>query len=245
MTKTEFSQASFGVSTSTYDSVAGEYYDPVRHPTCANFSELSNAYLISRIEKYVSGHENILEVGAGRSTVAPVLERQGLPFERLTLLDQSAGMLEYSRQWVLRGARPVIGDARRTNLPAAGFGLIVSALGDPYNCVAFWKEVARLLGHGGICLFTAPAAEWAERFRKPSERAQAEFKTAFDATVLVPSWIPSADQQKIMIAEAGLRVIDIESLSAKHLKGVLSPKLLVDEAAIDLPIVRGLAVERT
>jgi SAM-dependent methyltransferase len=231
------------LSISTYDDVATEYYDPQRHPTCANFSELSDVFLGERIWKY-SAAASTLEVGAGRSTVAPVLEREKLPLEQLTLLDQSPGMLEHSREWATRGPRLLLGDACRTGLPSANFRLIVSALGDPYNCPAFWREVFRLLEPGGICLFSTPAPEWATRFRPPQARAYAEFVIADGSTVLVPSNIPPLDQQIRMIADAGLHVVEVLGLSAEDLSGPRSPKLLVTEATVRLSIVRGFTARR-
>lgn len=230
---------------STYDDVAAEYYNSLRHPTCANFSELSNIYLTPRVRKYLSKFTAILEVGAGRSTVAPIMHRDGVALERLTLLDKSAGMLAYSREWSKYGLpAPLIADACRSELPSGNFGLIVSALGDPYNCPSFWQEVARLLEPGGICLFTTPAAEWSMRFREPHARAYAEFVVAGGYTVLVPSKVPPLDRQVRMIAEPGLQVVEVVSLSAEDLTGVRSPKLLVNEITKRLSIVRGFAAQR-
>ena len=229
---------------STYEDVAAEYYDPVRHPTCANFSELSNAFLHPRICKYAAAGANIIEVGAGRSTVAPILRTHNVPVTSLTLLDQSARMLAYSRDWADKGARLIVGDACRTQLPERSFRLIVSALGDPYNCPAFWREVACLLEPGGVCLFTSPAPEWATRFRSPEAQSHAEFVITDGRTVLVPSKILAREQQGSMIAGAGLHSVEDEGLSAERLSGPPSPKLLLDETTTRLPIVRGFTVRR-
>lgn len=229
---------------STYDDVAAEYYDPQRHPTCADFSQLSNAFLVPRILSFDFRDTRILEVGAGRSTVAPIMHQRGLSLSRLTLLDKSSRMLAYSQEWGRKGARLVLGDACRTDLPAASFGLIVSSLGDPYNCMIFWHEVARLLEWGGVCLFTTPAPEWATRFRRPDSRSHAEFVIADGTTVLVPSNIPTLDQQIRMITEANLHAIEIGGVSGEQLLGPHSPKLLVNEATRLLPIVRGFVVRR-
>jgi SAM-dependent methyltransferase len=231
---------------STYDDVASDYYDPIRHPTCANFAELSNAFLVPRIHRYAAVDMNILEVGAGRSTVAPALHKQGLPLTQLNLLDQSDRMLAHSQEWERSGARLLIGNACRTELPAEHFKLIVSALGDPYNCPTFWREVARLLELGGVCLFTSPATEWAVRFRAADAEAQAhaEFVVADGSTLLVPSKIQPLDRQVRMVEDAGLHVVDVDGLSAEELLDVPSPKLLLDERTRRLPIVRGFTVQR-
>jgi SAM-dependent methyltransferase len=230
---------------SSYDDLAAEYYDPVRHPTCANFSELSDVFLVPRIEGYEpAGTAAILEVGVGRSTVAPVLQRRGLSLERLTLLDQSPGMLEHASKWGPVGARLLVKNACQTELPRGSFGLIVSALGDPYNCPAFWQEVARLLEPGGLCLFTTPAWEWASRFRAPHEQSYAAFEIAGGNTVLVPSKILPLDQQARMVADAGLLIVDAVGLTPECLSGTCSPKLLVTPETMRLPIVRGFTAQR-
>jgi SAM-dependent methyltransferase len=229
---------------STYDDVASEYYDPKRHPTCANFSELSHTFLVPRILRFELLSTNILEVGSGRSTVAPILSEQNLLMNRLTLLDQSPGMLAHSQEWGRKGARLIVANACRTELPTATFDLIVAALGDPYNSEDFWREVVRLLRRGGVCLFTTPAPEWATRFRQPEFRSYAEFVIADGTSLLVPSYIPTLDQQIRMITDAGLAVIEVGCLNAEQLSGTHSPKLLVNEATKPLPIVRGFVAQR-
>ena len=233
-----------GVPSSTYEDVAAEYYDPVRHPTCANFSELSNAYLHPASANMPRRAQTSSRSAPADRRWRRILQEGGLPVTRLTLLDQSARMLAYSRDWADKGARLIVGDTCRTQLPERSFRLIVSALGDPYNCPAFWREVARLLEPCGVCLFTTPAPEWATRFRPPEAQSHAEFVIADGRTVLVPSKIPTREQQGSMIADAGLHSVDDEGLIAEKLSGPPSPKLLLDETTMRLPIVRGFTVRR-
>src|SRR5882762_6235910 len=149
----------------SYDCVAAEYYDTERHPTCSNFGELSERFIASRFPHKADSWTTILEVGAGRSMVAPLMTGVGLQLDRLTLLDCSSVMLAYSQPWACSGAKLVVADAQSTGLARSSFNLIVASLGDPYNRLPFWQEVSRLLRSGGICLFTSPAFEWASRFR--------------------------------------------------------------------------------
>jgi SAM-dependent methyltransferase len=229
---------------STYDDVAAEYYDAVSHPTCANFFELSAAFLVPRIQKYALAAKAILEVGTGRSSVAPILAEKKLPLSHVTLLDQSPRMLEHSRGWERRGARLLVADAASTGLPRSSFGLIVSSLGDPYNDANFWQEMSRLLDSGGVCLFTTPAWEWSERFRAKSHRRAAEFVLADGAKAFVRSDIPSVSNQSEMIESAGLYLDEMQALDATQLSGPLSPKLMDDGQASSLPVVRGFAVKK-
>ncbi len=228
----------------TYDAVAAEYYDPIRHPTCANFSELSNRFLDPRILKYATPAMNILEIGAGRSTVAPIMSAVGLPLVKLTLLDKSSLMLEHSREWAQHGVRLVVDDACTPGLPPESFGLITAALGDPYNCQLFWELTAQLLQRRGICLFTIPAREWAERFRAAEALSLAEFALADGKIVLVRSNIPPLAEQIRLVCDAGLQVIETQGLTAAHLSGPHSAKLLVTAETSGLPIVHGLAAQK-
>ena len=86
--------------------------------------------------------------------------------------------------------------------------------------------------------------EWAARFRAPPAQAYAEFVIADGNSVLVPSKIPPLDRQIRMINEAGLHVVEIEGLSAERLSGAHSPKLLLNEKTVRLPIVRGFTVQQ-
>jgi SAM-dependent methyltransferase len=229
---------------STYDDIAAEYYDSVRHPTCANFCELSAAFLIPRIQKYAPAAKAILEVGSGRSIVAPVMAAKELPLSHVTLLDQSPRMLEHARDWERRGARLLVGDAASTGLQPGSFQLIVSSLGDPYNSANLWREMSRLLESRGVCLFTTPAPEWSERFRAGSNRRAAEFVLATGVKAEVRSNIPSLARQREMFGGAGLYLDEMQSFVAAQLSGPLSSKLLVDGHPSPLPVVRGFAVKK-
>jgi ubiquinone/menaquinone biosynthesis C-methylase UbiE len=225
-----------------YDNIAAEYYNPIRHPTCANFAELSKAFLTPRIQERARSAKNILEVGVGRSTVAPILAAEHISLGKLILLDESRKMLEHSRIWEEQGARLIVADALNTRLQANHFQLIVSSLGDPYNGQRFWFEIERLLQQDGICLFTTPSYEWAERFRAGSDLKAAEFVLANGTTVLVRSEIPSVERQIEIINATGLRVVETKDFSVDELSQQISPKLLVSQPSDRLPIVRGFAV---
>jgi SAM-dependent methyltransferase len=229
---------------STYNDIADEYYDAVRHPTCANFFELSAGFLVPRIQKYAPAAKTILEVGAGRSLVAPIMAAKNFPLSHVTLLDQSPRMLEHSREWEPRGATLLVADATSTRLPPASFQLIVSSLGDPYNDANFWHEVNRLLDTRGVCLFTTPSREWSERFRAGSNRRAAEFTLANGAMVSVRSDIPSIAGQREMIDSAGLHLEEMQALDATSLSGPLSSKLLFDGQTSSLPVVRGFVIRK-
>jgi len=229
---------------SSYDDVAAEYYDRTRHPTCANFDELTMQFLYSKIPEYLGYGKKVLEVGAGRSIAAPIMHSHHLPLENLTLLDSSPEMLRYSAQWQSAGARFLIRDARDSGLPAGTIDLLVASLGDPYNDPAFWSEVRHLLDPDGTCLFTIPAPEWAARFRTSPDTETAEFLLKNGRTICVPSNIPPVRVQAAMIDDAGLIILDSSSLTAEALSLPHSPKLGIDADTVHEPVVRGYTISR-
>ena len=103
-----------------YEDLASEYYDPLRHPTCANFREASDLLLGGWLREYSAAGAWICEVGAGRSTVAEQLAMRNISLNRLTLADSSAEMLAYSREWAARGALLVLADFVATQFCANG-----------------------------------------------------------------------------------------------------------------------------
>jgi SAM-dependent methyltransferase len=187
--------------------------------------------------------ESILEVGAGCSAVAPALTELGLPLRRLTLLDGSAKMLAHSRRWLEGGATLLIGDATATELPSETFDLIVSSLGDPYNGEGFWLEVKRLLRPHGTCLFTLPSPEWASRFRITEDATSAEFVLKDGRSLSMPSLIPDQAAQEKIIRDAGLKIIEIQSLAGAESKRTISPKLRISDDPM-FPVLKGYVTRR-
>jgi hypothetical protein len=215
-------------SATAYAAVAGEYYDSRLHPTCYNFNRLSRDF-IGRHLLPRCAHRKILEVGAGESSVAPLLHAGGCPLGELTLSDSSREMLFHSNHWRELGARLLIGDAQQLCRWAPPTDCIVGGLGDPYNTECFWQEVSNLLPAGGAIIFTFPSYEWAIRFRRPDQTSQhtAQFVTGSGQTLYMPSYIPTLAHQVEIIERAGLIIVDFEALGREALgSDPVSPKLL-------------------
>jgi hypothetical protein len=206
-------------SETEYDQVALEYYDRERHPTSSNFNFLSRQYIasaLSRVDRLVPA----LELGAGRSTLAPILRRRGELLSNLTLLDASGPMLAHSKRWEQFGARLLVADARNLKLKRAQFNLVVAGLADPYNTKTFWTASARILKQGGQAIVTIPAYEWAIRYRTIEQTRfdRARFIIGNGKAVELPSHILPLQEQISLMEQAGLEVMEFRVLTHRDLK---------------------------
>lgn len=217
---------------SSYEVLAQEYYNPVHHPTCANFREASLVLFRKWLDVLPLGRGWACEVGAGDSLLAEELATQGLQLNQLVLIDAAPTMLKYSSRWGRMGAHLVVGDAGMLELPSATLELLVSCLGDAYNTAAFWTEVSRALRPGGVALFTTPSHDWAMSFRSCDGRESlmtAEFALSDGCRLRLPSLIYPAQQQIALITESGLTVRDVCDIPISALKSSnLSPKLVLE-----------------
>lgn len=187
-----------------YGDLAREYYDSVRHPTCANFREASRRLLISWLSTLALSGAHLLEVGAGASIVSEWLSRNGRILDRFIVTDLSSKMLQYSHNHVID--QRIVCDAQKLPFIDGSFDVVVASLGDPYNTTPFWSEAVRVLRRGGYLLFTSPSFEWASQYRGMSDVA--EFVLSDGTQVGVPSYVNSEKQQLGMMSACGLTVIE-------------------------------------
>jgi len=215
---------------SDYEDLAAEYYDAVRHPTCANFREASRILLEVWLQESASSL-CFCDLGSGRSLLAEILAPRLKRLDRLVLVDESPTMLAYSAQCATNGAHLLLADVSRgIPLGAQTVDVAVASLGDPYNLDTFWSEVQRIVRPGGRVLYTTPSHEWAARFRlsESCELNAAQFALASGETVCVPSFIYPRDQQAELMGRHGLVVEAIIDVStAQLIDSQVSPKLLV------------------
>jgi SAM-dependent methyltransferase len=235
-------------SGTSYEGIASEYYNPARHPTCANFREASAIVLRGWLRRFPPSRGIVCEVGAGKSLLAELLaEHDPSALRGLLITDASPSMLRYSSEWESKGARLSLCEASELPLGDGEVGLLVSSLGDPYDEPAFWDEARRVLSPGGRVFFTTPSHEWATAFRSDDAGAEA-MAAAFDLSggqkVLVPSWIYPADEQKKLVEGHGLSVEDVVEVRLSELKsGDISPKLVLKDHE-DLSVVTGYLVAK-
>jgi SAM-dependent methyltransferase len=216
---------------SAYSALAAEYYDADLHPTCANFRWASDR-LLDRLLLWPPGRY-LCDVGAGDSALASWLDRNGHSVEGVRLFDDSVEMLAHSARWVRAGAVATRAAASELPLESSCVDLLVASLADPFNDLAWWREVERVLASDGRALVTLPAAGWARRFRanagEPSERAR--FLTRDGLWIDVPSHVCSRAKELELIDQAGLRVVGEGQIVREEIPAPVSPKLQVLDAA--------------
>jgi hypothetical protein len=153
-------------------------------------------------------------------------------------------MVAHSARWNAQGAETVFGDAEEIPFADERFDVVVASLGDPYNTLAFWKNVRSVVSRRGLAIFTTPSFEWADEFRSQNQEPVdcAEFLLRDGSRVLVRSLIlPERDQISLM-KRCGLSVIGVYHVLLAALRGEpLSQKLDMNP---DLPFVTGYLARR-
>lgn len=211
----------------TYQDLAAEYYDPHRHPTCANFRQASSRLVEAWLHTLPISEGWLCEIGSGMSILAELLSTRDALLPRLLLVDSAPSMLQYSKRWSMSGAHLLLGSAFALPIASGSTQLLVSSLGDPYNATPFWKEACRILRPGGFFVFTTPSHDWASTFRAGKEIEVAEFELSEGRRVRVPSWIYSRDEQAGMFEQHGLVPKQLAEVPIAELQSErLSPKLL-------------------
>jgi ubiquinone/menaquinone biosynthesis C-methylase UbiE len=226
----------------SYAALAAEYYDAKRHPTSANFRWASER-LLERLLPHPPGR-SLCEVGAGDSALAAWLAKRRHPLTNLLLTDASAAMLAYSERWARDGARLAVAPATALPVSDESLDLIVASLADPYDESAWWSEVSRVLTPSGRVVLTTPAIGWARAFRHGANEptASARFVRADGKVVDVPSHIREPADERILIADAGLRLVAEDAVRRTELMAPVSHKL--DMIAPQDPVVVAYVVAR-
>ena len=231
----------------SYSALTNEYYDEIRHPTCANFRSASAIILRRYLPSLLGGKVRACELGAGRSLLAEICEEMGRHevLAGLVISDASPEMLSHSRRWKEYGSVLTWAEASALPYPDEYFNLVVAILCDPYNEQKTWREVSRILHPHGHCIVTVPSHEWAVTYREltHSNTMSAEFELRSGAKISVPSFIFPPEEQKERMGEAGLFASSYDVVRRSEIKGQpISPKLLVD--GDDLPILEAYVLSK-
>jgi ubiquinone/menaquinone biosynthesis C-methylase UbiE len=231
-----------------YEMLASEYYDPIRHPTCANFTDSSKLITATWL-RHIPNDGPVCEVGCGMSLAAELLTQAGRNINELFLVDSSLPMLMHSERWTQSGAKLILADAAQLPFADNSIRACIASLGDPYNDPEFWDEMARVVKPLGYIIFTAPSFEWASRYRNQSQDCSAmeaaEFLLPDDTKLLARSIIRAADDQTAIVERTGrLRIEGALTVTYSQVPSKrLSSKLLLARPR-DLPVVTGFLIRR-
>lgn len=236
---------------SEYGELADEYYDPTRHPTCANFRKLS--YLL--IEKILSASPELfnkcLEIGAGRSVMAELrkngLERLG----HLTISDKSERMLRHSSDLAPYYDADLLLDIEDTpnirRVCTGQYDLVVASLSDPYNGEALLQSLKKIIDFEGRVILTTPSHEWANAYRKKSQSGLynvAVFISKDGTRHYLRSIILPIDEQIELCDRFDFRISCLEQIYCDQIPAVeLSTKLAIVRRN-RLPAVTGYVLTR-
>jgi ubiquinone/menaquinone biosynthesis C-methylase UbiE len=227
-----------------YNEIAPEYYDAVRHPTCANFRIASERIISSWLNRLCTWQTRICEVGAGRSLLLEfLLSRPNGINEQVIITDASATMLQYSQSLAATAAATfMVAPAHQLPFCDHELSLVLASLGDSYNYPEFWLEARRVLMPGGHVIFTTPSHKWASAFRERSDPRVAEFELTGARTVRAPSWIYDVDTQLEMTRSSGFCTVEVDGITIDELNATrISEKLRLPELKT-APILNGYLV---
>ena len=215
-----------------YDQVAEEYYDASLHPTCANFRQLGHLFF-SHLRSNPNFEKklrigNILETGAGFSTVAETLSGDLGDLHNLTIQDASEGMLKHSIRWQNSFKEIYVSDARQLQAEDKSYDMVCSFLCDPYNDQRLWHEVNRVLKNNGVWVMTCPSHHWAKRFRPADGSKSSRFITRDEREVDLPSITYPVSQIVSGVEKAGPYLRQYVGYTTDHLKGEVSEKLYAE-----------------
>lgn len=211
-----------------YERLAAAYYDRKLHPTCHALRQAS-ILSISRLTAEVPLAGVAVELGAGKTIIPECFPEWQSRFHQIFLVDSSQSMLDYSRPFMSSDATLLLEDVTETSIAPGVGNLVIASLGDPYNRPALWFEIARLLGLGGIAIFTTPSIQWVTAFRQDGQSAPpdaAEFLLPNGDAVHVPSLVLPPMEQEQLIVSSGLIVDAIAEITpAESVEAAFAPKL--------------------
>lgn len=233
MNSSQLAQSLRFPETGTYSELYSEYYDPVKHPTCADFRDASRKLLRDLIgQGSIQPEGSACEVGAGHSLVAEVLTDLKKAIEGLLITDVSLEMLSYSNHFRDYGASLLVADAHNLPFGDESIDVLFAILADPYNLPKYWEESARVMRPRGLMVFLVPSYVWTSKFRTsdPNEHdAVARFEMRSGVELFVPSYISSAPEQIALAREYGFECVDLRTVSKEQLQRIRSPKLCMLE----------------
>ena len=219
----------------SYEDLAVEYYDPKRHPTCSNFRDASRTIVIGFVKTWLrlaSSAPRWLDVGAGKSVAAEVLQDFRTPSHFLIATDESLEMLRHTPKSAKVGL--VLSSAYALPFAPESLDGAIISLGDPFNKIGFWSELNQALAPGSPVCFTTPSFGWCETYRlqEGSPIDIARFSLESGDLVDVESYVYPVEHQIAIFKDAGFEILDVKTVEPNEIPGPLSSKLVATESVI-------------
>jgi hypothetical protein len=163
----------------------------------------------------------------------------------ISLVDESPVMLQHSDEDLLKISRVFYSDVSRFQIDQ-GFDLAISSLGDPYNSVESWAQVASHVNQNGYLFYSTPTLEWAMRFRIGEEGTKVHVSRFLDRDGRIhdlPSIVIGLEQQLSLFASVGFHLKKTSDFYVEDLSSPVSQKL-VAAGQNHVPIVRGYLLQK-
>ena len=229
---------------SSYDNIAGEYYDP-RHITSRNFDHATRAALSAHPFHLPGGL--ILELGAGR----------GRAREFLNADPQSVVQLDYSEVMLaLKEREPALlkvhADACAIPLFPQQFAAVVGFLIDPFFGLQCLHEAHRMLVSEGRLLVTVPTAIWGTALRRQlriDEMTTRFKKVDGESQVVLPSVLHHPDRIRQMMEVVGFTEVQVLDHCLATGEPTISPDItavaqVLNQDVWTIPVIHSIRAKR-
>ncbi len=226
------------MKSSSYDSIANEYYDK-RHITSRNFDEATSAFC-SNYNFRIPSSGLILEIGCGRGTTSKYC---GISYTRIVQTDISARMLMLTpREKCLLKFKS---NALKLPFLNSEFSGVTAFLYDPYNKTVLYKEIQRALKPGGVFMGTLPHIKWGMSIRNilGYDINKSRFVTKDGSIIELDSFLMDDNEIENSMEKAGLTVTEMHDLylpgnTIKVSKDISIPASSLGLSVYSLPIIK-------
>lgn len=194
---------------SAYELLASTYYLAV-HPTSRVFDFIISRYLEEH-RPSIKPRKFYLEVGCGKTKLVKIYKNETA---NLVLVDISHKMILHSNGYLYQPhVQGLIASAFRLPIARNSIAGVYSFLGDAFNTPNYFKEVFRVMEHGGVFLHIVPGYLWATTLRKKLGIAtDVTILTNKNEKIVAPSFVLSGDCLEVMLLEIGFSEVLAEDL---------------------------------
>jgi len=194
---------------SAYERLSDTYYSAI-HPTSRVFDFIISRYLREH-GPLIKARKFYLEVGCGKTKLVKMCKSHK---SNLILVDISRRMLLHSNRYFSQPfVQGLTASAFRLPIATSSIAGVYSFLGDAFSTAEYFKEVFRVMEHGGVFLHIVPNYFWATTLRK-SLGNPIDVTTFINKNqkIVAPSFVLSSSCLKAMLLEIGFSKAAVEDL---------------------------------